>query len=234
MWMADEDVTLEGLGTGVAPARTRRRRGIAHRRRCRRGCATGWRPRRGGSSWSRSWSSSAPSASARSPPAAEQSRERAAKAAQSQTEPLLVQAKNLYTSLSDANATVATGAAGRRCRNGGEPESLSERRGRRLRRAVGADPGGGNGGERPGGTRHDRDWASHLHRADRDGAGQQPPGIPDRRRLSAPGGVADDIPAASGRRPSLHDRSGAPEPGLPHRDRDLDAGHVRSRRRRSR
>ena len=40
---------------------------------------------------------------------AEQSRERAAKAARSQTEPLLVQAKNLYTSLSDANATVATG-----------------------------------------------------------------------------------------------------------------------------
>jgi hypothetical protein len=40
---------------------------------------------------------------------AEQSRERAAKSARSQTEPLLVQAKNLYTSLSDANATVATG-----------------------------------------------------------------------------------------------------------------------------
>ena len=40
---------------------------------------------------------------------AEQARERAAKAARSQTEPLLVQAKNLYTSLSDANATMATG-----------------------------------------------------------------------------------------------------------------------------
>ncbi len=40
---------------------------------------------------------------------AEQSRERAAQAARSQTEPLLVQAKNLYAALSDANATVATG-----------------------------------------------------------------------------------------------------------------------------
>ena len=28
MWVVDEDVTLEGLGTGVAPARARRRRGI--------------------------------------------------------------------------------------------------------------------------------------------------------------------------------------------------------------
>jgi hypothetical protein len=40
---------------------------------------------------------------------AEQSRERAAKAAQTQTERLLIPAKNLYTSLSDANARAATG-----------------------------------------------------------------------------------------------------------------------------
>ncbi len=39
---------------------------------------------------------------------AEQARERAAEAARTQTEPLLVQASNLYTALSDANATVAT------------------------------------------------------------------------------------------------------------------------------
>lgn len=40
---------------------------------------------------------------------AEQSRERAVRAARTDTEPLLVHAVNLYTALSDANATVATG-----------------------------------------------------------------------------------------------------------------------------
>ena len=40
---------------------------------------------------------------------AEQSRERAVRAARLDTEPLLVHAVNLYTALSDANATVATG-----------------------------------------------------------------------------------------------------------------------------
>ncbi len=40
---------------------------------------------------------------------AEQSRERAVRAARTGTEPLLVHAVNLYTALSDANATVATG-----------------------------------------------------------------------------------------------------------------------------
>jgi hypothetical protein len=40
---------------------------------------------------------------------AEQSRARAVRAARTGTEPLLVQAVNLYTALSDANATVATG-----------------------------------------------------------------------------------------------------------------------------
>ena len=29
MWVAEDDMTLEGIGTGVAPAHTRRRRGIA-------------------------------------------------------------------------------------------------------------------------------------------------------------------------------------------------------------
>ena len=60
-------------------------------------------------SWSRSWSSSAPWCFGAIATGAEQSRERAAKSARSQTEPLLVQATNLYTALSDANATVATG-----------------------------------------------------------------------------------------------------------------------------
>jgi hypothetical protein len=40
---------------------------------------------------------------------AEQSRERAVRAAQTGTEPLLLQSVHLYTALSDANATVATG-----------------------------------------------------------------------------------------------------------------------------
>jgi hypothetical protein len=40
---------------------------------------------------------------------AEQSRQRAVRAARANTEPLLVEAVHLYTSLSDANATVATG-----------------------------------------------------------------------------------------------------------------------------
>lgn len=40
--------------------------------------------------------------------AAERSRERAVEAVRSQTEPLLVQAVNLYTGLADANATATT------------------------------------------------------------------------------------------------------------------------------
>lgn len=108
MWVVDEDVTLEGLGTGVAPARTRRRRGIH----------VGAVP-----AWVRDRLATTPGrlvlvsilvivgavCFGAIATGAEQSRERAAKAAQSQTEPVLVHAKNLYTSLSDANATVATG-----------------------------------------------------------------------------------------------------------------------------
>ena len=87
---------------------------------------------------------------------AEQSRERAAKAARSQTEPLLVQAKNLYTSLSDANATVATGllsggveTAAKRNRYLGDLVVASGALSALTREA-------GNGGERAGGARHDR------------------------------------------------------------------------------
>ncbi|MGH2885729.1 MAG: hypothetical protein ACRDPA_24020 [Solirubrobacteraceae bacterium] len=107
MWV-DEDMALEGLGTGVAPARTRRRRGA------RVAAAPAWVRDRLATTPGRLvlvsilvvvgavlFGAIATSA--------EQSRERAAKSARAQTEPLLVQAKNLYTSLSDANATVATG-----------------------------------------------------------------------------------------------------------------------------
>ncbi len=108
MWVVDEDVTLEGLGTGVAPARTPRRRGAGA------GAALAWVRDRLATTPGRlilvsilvvvgavSFGAIAIGA--------EQSRERAAESARSQTEPLLVQAEHLYTSLSDANATVATG-----------------------------------------------------------------------------------------------------------------------------
>jgi hypothetical protein len=108
MWLADDDVTLEGFGTGVAPAGTRRRRGLH----------VG-----AGPAWVRDRLATTPGrlvlisilvvigavCFGAIATGAEQSRERAAKAARNQTEPLLVHAKNLYTSLSDANATMATG-----------------------------------------------------------------------------------------------------------------------------
>ena len=108
MWVVDEEVTLEGLGTGVAPARTRRRRGA------RVGAAPAWVRDRLATTPGRLVLVSilvvvGAVCFGAIAIGAEQSRERAAKAARSQTEPLLVQAKNLYTSLSDANATVATG-----------------------------------------------------------------------------------------------------------------------------
>ena len=107
MWLADEDVTLEGLGTGVAPARTGPRRGLH----------IGAVP-----AWVRDRLATTPGrlvlvsilvvvgavCFGAIATGAEQSREHAAKAARSQTEPLLVQAANLYTALSDANETEAT------------------------------------------------------------------------------------------------------------------------------
>jgi hypothetical protein len=107
MWV-DEDLTIEGLGTGVAPARTRQRRGA------RVGAAPAWVRDRLATTPGRLVLVSilvvvGAVLFGAIATGAEQSRERAAKSAQSQTEPLLVQAKNLYTSLSDANATVATG-----------------------------------------------------------------------------------------------------------------------------
>jgi hypothetical protein len=108
MWLADDDVTLEGLGTGVAPARTRRPRGA------RAGVALGWVRDRLATTPGRLVLVSilvvvGAVCFGAIATGAEHSRERAAKAARFQTEPLLVHATNLYTSLSDANATVATG-----------------------------------------------------------------------------------------------------------------------------
>ena len=107
MWV-DEDMALEGLGTGIAPARTRRRRGA------RVAAAPAWVRDRLATTPGRLVLVSilvvvGAVLFGAIATGAEQSRERAAKSARTQTEPLLVQAKNLYTSLSDANATVATG-----------------------------------------------------------------------------------------------------------------------------
>jgi hypothetical protein len=66
---------------------------------------------------------------------AEQSRERAVSAAATATEPLLVNAVNLYAALSDANATVATGLLGV---GGLEPQAARNRYLQDLDRATGA------------------------------------------------------------------------------------------------
>jgi hypothetical protein len=106
MLLVDEDMTLEGVGTGVAPARARRRRGIAA----------------GALAWVRDRLATTPGRLVLVSvlvvvgavvfgivaTSAEQSRESAARAARTQTEPLLAQAASLYTALSDANATEAT------------------------------------------------------------------------------------------------------------------------------
>lgn len=107
MWV-DEDLTLEGLGTAVAPGRTRRRRVAGA------GAAPAWVRDRLATTPGRLVLVSilvvvGAVCFGAIATGAEQSRERAAKSARSQTEPLLVQATNLYTALSDANATVATG-----------------------------------------------------------------------------------------------------------------------------
>ena len=107
MWVG-EDLTIEGLGTGVAPARTRRRRGL------RIGAAPAWVHDRLATTPGRLVLVSilvivGAVLFGAIATGAEQSRERAAKSARTQTEPLLTQASNLYTALSDANATVATG-----------------------------------------------------------------------------------------------------------------------------
>ena len=106
MWVGD-DLTIEGLGTGVAPARTRRRRGL------RIGAAPAWVRDRLATTPGRLVLVSilvvvGAVLFGAIATGAEQSRERAAKSAESQTEPLLAQAARLYTALSDANATEAT------------------------------------------------------------------------------------------------------------------------------
>ena len=108
MWISDTGLTMEGAGIAATPAPTRRRRGS------RAGAALGWVRDRLATTPGRLVLISilvvvGAVVFGAIALGAEQSRERAAKAARGQTEPLVVQAKKLYTSLSDANATVATG-----------------------------------------------------------------------------------------------------------------------------
>jgi hypothetical protein len=107
MWIADEELTVEGFGIAAAPAPTRR-----------------WRNRAAlALDWIRQRITTTPGRLVVTSmlvvlgavcfgvvaTGAEQSRERAVRAARTGTEPLLIHAVNLYTALSDANATVATG-----------------------------------------------------------------------------------------------------------------------------
>jgi hypothetical protein len=108
MWTPDPELSVEGVGLATAPAAPTRPR------RTRAGTALGWVRQRLTTTPGRlvlisglvvvgavCFGVIATSA--------EQSREHAVRAARTSTEPLLVHAVNLYTSLSDANATVATG-----------------------------------------------------------------------------------------------------------------------------
>jgi hypothetical protein len=107
MWTTDPELSLEGIGIAAAPAPTRR-----------------WRAHAGVAlDWGRQRLTTTPGKLVLTSvlvvlgavcfgvvaTGAEQSRQRAVRAARTGTEPLLVHAVNLYTALSDANATVATG-----------------------------------------------------------------------------------------------------------------------------
>ena len=117
---------------------------------------------------------------------AEQSRERAVRAARTGTEPLLVHAVNLYTALSDANATVATGLLA----GGLEPPIKRARYLHDLRVASESL----TALTREGGTSATPRWRSgpsptsfRSTAASWSRPRQQPSGLPDRRRLPAPG-----------------------------------------------
>ena len=195
MWL-DEDLTLEGLGTGVAPARTRRRPGA------RVGAAPAWVRDRLATTPGRLVLVSilvvvGAVLFGAIATGAEQSRERAAQAARSQTEPLLVHAEDLYTALSDANATEATALLSRRRRTDGEaglgtwPTFAS-----RANALSALDARIGDVGE-PRRSRLNTiaDQLPVVQRTGRNRARQQPAGVPDRRRLPAPGGASCPRPA---------------------------------------
>jgi hypothetical protein len=107
MWTSNPDLSLEGIGIVAAPV-------PARRRNSRTGASLGWVRERLTTTPGRLVLTSVLLVVGAVcfgvlATGAEQSRERAVQAARTGTEPLLVHAVNLYTSLSDANATVATG-----------------------------------------------------------------------------------------------------------------------------
>jgi hypothetical protein len=107
MWTSHPELSLEGIGIAAAPA-------PARHRRSRAGASVGWLRDRLTTTPGRLVLTSVLLAFGAVffgvlATGAEQSRARAVQAARTGTEPLLIHAVNLYTSLSDANATVATG-----------------------------------------------------------------------------------------------------------------------------
>jgi hypothetical protein len=110
MSFSDPELSLEGAGIAAAPVTT-------SRRRLRAGLAPGWVRERLTTTPGRLALTSiivvlGVAVFGIVATGAEQSRERAVRAARTATEPQLVHAVNLYTALSDANATVATGLLG--------------------------------------------------------------------------------------------------------------------------
>lgn len=106
-WTVGEELSLESAGIAAAP-------GHARRARSRTGAAFGWVGARLATTPGRLVLISilvvvGAVCIGVLATGAEQSREHAVRAARTATEPLVVQAVNLYTALSDANATVATG-----------------------------------------------------------------------------------------------------------------------------
>lgn len=133
MWITDPELTVESASVAAPPAPTARRR-----------------PRTGGAlGWIRTRLRTTPGRLILTSivvvvgvgvfgivaTGAEQSRERAVRSARTDTEPLLLHAVQLYTALSDANATVATGLLGV---GGLEPPAARARYFHDLRVATGA------------------------------------------------------------------------------------------------
>jgi hypothetical protein len=110
MWIPEPELTVESAGLAAAPVPTTRRR-------IRAGRALGWIRERLRTTPGRLVLTSivvmlGVAAFGILATGAEQSRERAVRSARTDTEPLLLHAVQLYTALSDANATVATGLLG--------------------------------------------------------------------------------------------------------------------------
>lgn len=144
MWIADPELSVEGASIAGAPPSgaadaSNRPPSRTRRRRIRLGSVVGWLGTRLRTTPGRLVLTSILVAVGAAffgivATGAEQSRERAVRAARTDTEPLLAHALTLYTALSDANATVATGLLA----GGLEPRSARVRYLNDLRRATGA------------------------------------------------------------------------------------------------